>query len=54
MDAEGLSTHDFEIIYGQLERVPDFNIPYVYPRYIIPPLTPMEDYFSQKKTSLHG
>ena len=49
MEVEGLSTHDFEIIYGQLERGPDFDITYDYRRYI-PSLTHMEDYFSPKKT----
>ena len=47
MDVQGLSTHDFEIIYGQLERTPNFDITYDYRRYISP-FTPTE-YFSPKK-----
>ena len=49
MNAEGLSTYDIEMLYEQFEEKPDFDITYNY-RHYIPPLTPMEDYFSPKKS----
>ena len=53
MDVEGLSTHDFEMLFEQFYKKPNFDITYDYRRYM-PPLTSMEDYFSPKKTSVHG
>ena len=47
MDAEGLSTRDFEIFYAQFEGKPDFDRPYYDPDLF--PLTPTEDYFSPRK-----
>ena len=48
MAAEKFLREDLKIIYALLEGDPYFVIPHNYRRHI-PPLTPMEDYFSEKK-----